>query len=109
MGAGAGRQLQPFHQRSRLTLHHQIEIRQSAPGVVVHAVQQQIAHGTAHQRQPLARRRSDQGLNKLGRNARDLHGTCHEPWPSRQHHGEDPALATGGKPCADCSAVWGWH
>ena len=54
-------------------------------------------------------RNFDQGLNKLGRNARDFHGTCHEPWPSRQHHGEDPALATGGKPCADCSAVWGWH
>jgi hypothetical protein len=41
-------------------------------------MQQQIAHGTAHKGQPLASRRSNQGLKQLGRNARNLHSESRE-------------------------------
>ena len=48
-------------------LHHQIQIGQAAPGVVVHAVQQQIAHGTADHRQPTIAGAAHQHLDQQRR------------------------------------------
>ena len=67
---------QPLHQVGGAALHHQIEIGQTAPGVLVVAVQQQIPHHTPHQRQALAGRGLHQGGQQLGGYVGDLHGCC---------------------------------
>jgi hypothetical protein len=67
--SGLGQGLQPPHQVCRSPLDHQIKVGQAAPGVVVHPVQQQIAHRAPHQRQPRPAGRLQQQRRQRGWNA----------------------------------------
>ena len=76
VGAGFEGVGQPYGGSLGITgrpLHHQIEIGQAPPGILVDPVQQQIAHGPTHQGDRRPVRRRGQGLQQLGRHAGEIH------------------------------------
>ena len=72
-GPGGEGPLQPPHEIAGAALHHQVQIGHPPPGVVVHPMQEEVAHGTAHQGQaPLTGHRLEHG-RQGGGNAGNVH------------------------------------
>ena len=65
---------QALNQRRRRALKHKIEIRKTAPGIVVNPMQQQVPHRPTHERQPLGSCSSTQQTRQFSWHTRQLRG-----------------------------------
>jgi hypothetical protein len=61
------------HEVTSLTFHNEVKIRESPPGVTVLVVKQEVAHSSAHQRQPRTLSSSHKSLDQRGRDTWNEH------------------------------------
>lgn len=97
------RQLRGGRFRSAIALHHQIQIGQTAPGIVVDTMKQEIPHGPANQRNAAAPSTGHQQRDQLGRHTRKIHPGIGWTINGRPQTGSSPHPPTLTAPADRCS------